>query len=82
MLVGVAFLPSSFLPSGKQPFYIINRPNCHCNKVYIPHILCFKPPVTIVLISRNEINHAKHMMDHLKGKIIFRIYCSREYKFI
>ena len=35
MLVGVAFLPPSFLPSGTQAFYIINRPNCLniCNTV-------------------------------------------------
>ena len=36
MLVGVAFLPLSFPPSGTQAFYIINRQNCVniCNTVY------------------------------------------------
>ena len=37
MLVGVAFLPPSFPPSGTQAFYIIKRENCvyFCNRVYI-----------------------------------------------
>ena len=36
MLVGVAFLPLSFPPSGTQAFYIIKRQNCLniCNTVY------------------------------------------------
>ena len=37
MLVGVAFRPPSFPPSGKKPFYIIIMKNCvyFCNRVYI-----------------------------------------------
>ena len=37
MLVGVAFIPPSFLPSRTQAFYIIKRQNCLniCNTVYI-----------------------------------------------
>ena len=36
MLVGVAFLPPSFLPSRTLAFYIIKRQNCvyFCNTVY------------------------------------------------
>ena len=38
MLVGVAPLPLSFLPSGTQAFYIVKRPNCLniCDTVYVP----------------------------------------------
>ena len=41
MLVGVAFLPPSFPPSGSQAFYIIKRQNCLniCNTVYLLHNL-------------------------------------------
>ena len=37
MLVGLAFLPPSFPPSGTGAFYIIKRQNCLkiCNTVYI-----------------------------------------------
>ena len=40
MLVGVAFLPPSFPPSGTQAFYIIERKNCvyFCNRVYFSFI--------------------------------------------
>ena len=41
MLVGVAFLPPSFSPSGTQAFYIIKRQNCLniCNTLYLLHNL-------------------------------------------
>ena len=41
MLVGVAFLPPSFPPSGTQAFYIIKRQNCvyFCNTVYVHQLM-------------------------------------------
>ena len=40
MLVGVAFLPPSFLPSRTQVFYIIKRQNCvyFWNRVYLSFV--------------------------------------------
>ena len=53
MLVGVAFLPPSFPPSGTQAFYIIKRQYCLniCNTVYI-YYLCtiFKSKVSLGMI--------------------------------
>ena len=53
MLVGVAFLPPSFPPSGTQAFYIIKRKNCvyFCNRVYVLICTSFENYCMFMIIS-------------------------------
>ena len=76
MLVGVAFLPLSFPPSGIQAFYITNRPNCKniCNTVQL--LLCSGTPVAF-LSGLLPINQFKR--DQKTKQQALRTYCPKIY---
>ena len=73
MLVGVAFLPPSILPSRTQAFYIIKRQNCvyFCNRVYVQSSDEFELSRAELKSFQVESSRAGHLIFELKPSWIF-----------
>ena len=72
MLVGVAFHPLSFLHSGTQAFYIIERQNCLniCNRVQLRIEVCF--PSQLILNAKRLSNFVlTYYLKNTFGRFLF-----------